>query len=41
MHKGQLKSWKDDKGFGFIQSRDLTQDTFIHISSLKKHEQEA
>nr|WP_310733212.1 cold shock domain-containing protein [Colwellia sp. MB02u-10] len=36
MHKGQLKSWKDDKGFGFIQSSDLTQDTFIHISSLKK-----
>jgi cold shock CspA family protein len=35
MHKGQLKSWKDDKGFGFIQSSDLTQDTFIHISSLK------
>ena len=35
MHKGQLKRWKDDKGFGFIQSSDLTQDTFIHISSLK------
>jgi cold shock CspA family protein len=35
MHKGQLKSWKDDKAFGFIQSSELTQDTFIHISSLK------
>jgi len=35
MHKGQLKSWKDDKGFGFIQSSDLNQDTFIHISTLK------
>jgi len=35
MHKGQLKSWKDDKGFGFIQSSELNQDTFIHISALK------
>lgn len=35
MHKGQLKSWKDDKGFGFIQSSELKEDTFIHISTLK------
>ena len=35
MHKGQLKSWEDDKGFGFIQCNDLKQDTFIHISTLK------
>jgi len=35
MHKGQLKSWKDDKGFGFIQSSELKQDTFIHVSTLK------
>jgi len=35
MHKGQLKNWKDDKGFGFIQSSELKQDTFIHISTLK------
>lgn len=35
MHKGQLKSWKDDKGFGFIQSNELKQDIFIHISTLK------
>jgi cold shock CspA family protein len=35
MHKGQLKSWIDDKGFGFIQSNELNQDTFIHISALK------
>ena len=35
MHKGQLKNWKDDKGFGFIQSNELKQDTFIHISTLK------
>ncbi|TWX51574.1 cold shock domain-containing protein [Colwellia hornerae] len=36
MHKGQLTSWKDNKGFGFIQSSELTKDTFIHISSLKE-----
>ena len=35
MYKGQLKSWNGDKGFGFIQSNDLSQDTFIHISTLK------
>lgn len=35
MHKGQLKNWIDDKGFGFIQSSEFKQDTFIHISSLK------
>ncbi|GLT15944.1 excalibur calcium-binding domain-containing protein [Vibrio algivorus] len=35
MHKGQLKSWSDDKGFGFIRSQTLSQDTFIHISTLK------
>jgi cold shock CspA family protein len=35
MHKGQLKSWIDDEGFGFIQSDELTSDTFIHISTLK------
>jgi cold shock CspA family protein len=34
MHKGQLKTWRGDKGFGFIQSDELKQDTFIHISSL-------
>ncbi|MGB2741291.1 MAG: excalibur calcium-binding domain-containing protein [Cognaticolwellia sp.] len=36
MHKGQLKSWIDGKGFGFIQSNELKQDTFIHISTLKE-----
>ena len=35
MHKGQLKSWNGNKGFGFIQSDDLSQNTFIHISALK------
>ena len=36
MHKGQLKSWIDNKGFGFIEASELKQDTFIHISSLKE-----
>ncbi|MBA6390618.1 excalibur calcium-binding domain-containing protein [Colwellia sp. BRX10-3] len=36
MHKGQLKSWFDNKGFGFIESPELKQDTFIHISALKE-----
>ena len=35
MHKGLLKSWKTDKGFGFIKSDTLEHDTFIHISALK------
>ncbi|MDN3383707.1 cold shock domain-containing protein [Pseudoalteromonas sp. APC 3358] len=35
MHKGLLKAWKDDKGFGFIKSDTLEHDTFIHISALK------
>lgn len=35
MHKGQLKSWNDSKGFGFIQSESLGRDIFVHISALK------
>ena len=35
MNKGLLKSWNDEKGFGFIKSTTLQHDTFIHISSLK------
>ena len=35
MKKGQLKSWNDAKGFGFIQSSTLDADTFVHISALK------
>jgi len=35
MHKGLLKTWKNDKGFGFIESNTLEHDTFIHISALK------
>ncbi|KAA1155238.1 cold shock domain-containing protein [Pseudoalteromonas sp. FUC4] len=35
MNKGLLKTWKTDKGFGFIKSDSLEHDTFIHISALK------
>ncbi|PKH90954.1 MULTISPECIES: cold shock domain-containing protein [unclassified Pseudoalteromonas] len=35
MNKGLLKSWKTDKGFGFIKSDTLEHDTFVHISALK------
>jgi cold shock CspA family protein len=35
MHRGKLIRWKGNKGFGFIKSDELEQDTFIHISSLK------
>ena len=33
--KGVLKTWKADRGFGFIKPDDGGQDIFIHISSLK------
>ncbi len=36
MHKGRLKSWNDERGFGFIQSEELTKDVFVHISALKR-----
>ncbi len=32
---GVLKTWKDDRGFGFIKPDDGSDDIFIHISSLK------
>lgn len=35
MHRGQLIKWDNAKGFGFIKSDELSNDTFIHISSLK------
>lgn len=34
-NKGFLKTWKDDRGFGFIKPEDGSQDVFIHISALK------
>jgi len=33
--KGTLKTWKDDRGFGFIKPDDDSDDIFIHISALK------
>jgi uncharacterized repeat protein (TIGR01451 family) len=35
LSKGILKTWNDDKGFGFIKSEEVKRDTFIHISALK------
>ncbi|WP_375509493.1 DUF1294 domain-containing protein [uncultured Nostoc sp.] len=36
LRKGQLTTWKDDKGFGFIRSSDGNQDVFLHITALKE-----
>lgn len=36
LHKGQLATWKDDKGFGFIKPDDGSKEVFLHISALKK-----
>ncbi len=33
-NKGFLKTWKDDRGFGFIKPDDGSDDIFIHISAL-------
>lgn len=33
-NKGVLKTWKDDRGFGFITPDDGSDDIFIHISAL-------
>lgn len=33
--KGQLITWKDAKGFGFIQPADGSQEIFLHISEIK------
>jgi cold shock CspA family protein len=35
VYKGVLKTWKDDRGFGFIQPETGDKDVFVHISSLK------
>ncbi|MEH2107876.1 DUF1294 domain-containing protein [Nostoc sp.] len=35
LHKGQLITWKDDRGFGFIQSNDSNQEVFLHITAFK------
>lgn len=35
VYRGILKTWKDDRGFGFIQPDNGDKDIFVHISSLK------
>ena len=35
LHEGQLIRWKDDRGFGFIQPDDGSQEVFLHITALK------
>lgn len=35
MIKGVLKTWKEDRGFGFISPDGGGKDIFIHISALK------
>lgn len=36
LRKGQLTTWKDERGFGFIKPNDGGQEVFLHISALKK-----
>jgi cold shock CspA family protein len=38
MEKGRLKSWVDERGFGFIQLENSTEEVFFHISALKVEE---
>lgn len=35
LRRGTLKTWKDDRGFGFIQPIDGSQEVFLHISEVK------
>ncbi|MEH2353827.1 DUF1294 domain-containing protein [Nostoc sp.] len=35
LHKGQLIRWNDNRGFGFIQPHDGSQEVFLHITALK------
>ncbi|MCF2147065.1 cold shock domain-containing protein [Desmonostoc muscorum LEGE 12446] len=34
--KGQLTTWKDDRGFGFIKPAQGSKEIFLHISALKR-----
>jgi cold shock CspA family protein len=36
MNQGRLKTWEDDRGFGFIKPDDGGKDVFLHISALKR-----
>jgi len=35
MEKGRLKTWVDERGFGFIQLENSTEEVFFHIADLK------
>ncbi|MFH7028863.1 MAG: DUF1294 domain-containing protein [Heteroscytonema crispum UTEX LB 1556] len=35
-HRGNIKTWNDEKGYGFIQPEDRSEDVFLHISALNK-----
>ncbi|HEY9659225.1 MAG TPA: cold shock domain-containing protein [Allocoleopsis sp.] len=36
MNRGQLVTWKDEKGFGFIKPDDDSKEIFLHISALPR-----
>lgn len=43
LRSGKLTKWKDERGFGFIQPTDGSQEVFLHISEVKdatRHPQE-
>jgi CspA family cold shock protein len=35
MPVGKVKSWNDDKGFGFIAADDGSGDIFLHVTALE------
>ena len=36
--KGKITTWKDDKGFGFIEPFDGSAQVFIHINSFDRRD---
>lgn len=35
-HEGTLKTWNDERGFGFIAPRDGQRDVFVHVSAFAR-----